>query len=84
MFDLGLLFIPEPRPRRIRRQVKLLEGELQGRWRYSYPHCNALPSGKDKGREGVTMDAKVKNLSILTGDNSVLSVYRHCTLHAAA
>jgi hypothetical protein len=43
-----------------------------------------LLPGKDKGLEEVTMDAKEKNLSILTGHTSVLSVYGQNTLHALA
>ena len=32
MFDFGLLFIPERQLGGILRQVKFLEGVLQGRW----------------------------------------------------
>lgn len=88
MFDFGLLFIPERQLGRIWRQVKLLEGVLQDRWRYSYPHRNALLLGKDKGLEDVTMCAREKSLEsqypYRRGDNSVLSVYRHYTLHTPA
>jgi hypothetical protein len=43
-----------------------------------------LLPGKDGGLEEITMDAKEKNLSIFTGDTSVMSVYRQNALHARA